>query len=76
MSNETIDRYNARLQQLAGQKQLFFLNTAEALKDETGALDEAYDAGDGLHKVIIRYIREHPAPDAADENERQPGQSS
>jgi lysophospholipase L1-like esterase len=68
MSNETIDRYNERLKKLADEKSLFFLNTAEALKDEKGALPEEYDAGDGLHlsreayKVIIRYVREHPAP--------------
>lgn len=92
LSNETIDRYNARLQQLAKEKQIFFLNTAEALKNEEGALEEAYDAGDGLHmsreayKVILRYIREHPAPDAsakdkqqadaADEDGQQPKQNS
>ncbi|MCI8624422.1 MAG: hypothetical protein HFG26_12290 [Provencibacterium sp.] len=68
MSNETIDRYNQKLRELAEEKGIFFLNTAEALKDAGGALGEAYDAGDGLHmsreayKVIVRYIREHPAP--------------
>ena len=68
MSNETIDRYNGRLKTLAEEKGMFFLNTAEVLKDDGGALMEDYDTGDGLHmsreayKVIVRYIREHPAP--------------
>lgn len=73
MSNETIDRYNERLKKLANDKNMFFLNTAEALKDANGALSEEYDAGDGLHmsreayKAIVRYIREHPAPAAEKE---------
>lgn len=69
MSNKTIDRYNERLKKLAAEKDMLFLNTAEALKDDSGALMEEYDAGDGLHmsraayKIIVRYVREHPAPE-------------
>lgn len=63
--NEKIDEYNQALLALAQQKGMYFLNTAEALKDSDNCLDEAYNSGDGMHfaaetyTVIIDYILTH-----------------
>lgn len=66
-ANEKIDRYNERLQKLAEEKGLYYLHTAEALKDGAGALAAAYDRGDGLHfsaaasGAIVEYFMTHAA---------------
>lgn len=68
-ANAKIDRYNQLLLQLAEKKHLYFLNTAEALKNANGALDSRYDRGDGLHfseaasDAIIDYFMTHAIPD-------------
>lgn len=67
-ANEKIDRYNRLLQQLAEEKGMYYLNTAEALKNVDGALDARYDRGDGLHfsnaasDAIIDYFMTHAVP--------------
>lgn len=67
-ANEKIDRYNQLLQQLAEEKGMYYLNTAEALKNADGALDARYDRGDGLHfsnaasDAIIDYFMTHAVP--------------
>ena len=56
------------LQQLAEKKGMYYLNTAEALKNTGGTLDTRYDRGDGLHfsnaasDAIIDYFMTHAVP--------------
>ena len=51
--------------ELASEQGLRYLNTAEVLKNESGALKEIYDVGDGHHLTkeayvkILDYIRTH-----------------
>ncbi len=65
MMNTKIDRYNERLFQLAEEKNFYFLNTAEALKNSEGKLAREYDSGDGLHfnkdasYAIVDYVLTH-----------------
>lgn len=49
MANDIIDGYNAELRLLANQKDCYFLDTSQVLKNEDGALAKEYDSGDGLH---------------------------
>lgn len=66
LSNDNIDWYNEQLYALAEEKGVYYLNTAEALKDSHNNLDAAYDSGDGLHfntragEAILEYILTHP----------------
>lgn len=68
MSNSVIDRYNKKLLSLAEKKKIYYLNTSEKLKDDSGALASTYDAGDGVHintkayEIILSYVRAHPTP--------------
>lgn len=63
--NRYIDIINSWSAQLAEERSLGYLNTAEILKDENGALRPEYQAGDGYHLTkdayieILKYIRTH-----------------
>lgn len=64
IKNAAIDKFNASLIELAAKKQVFYLNVAEPLSDENGALlPEA--STDGVHlkrdyyKVWLEYLRNH-----------------
>lgn len=65
VTNEKIDRANLWIAELAKEKELRYLDTASALKNEDGSLDTKYDSGDGLHLnqsgylTVIDYIRTH-----------------
>ena len=68
LNNKAIDNYNTLLFEMAERTHIYFLNTAEVLKDEDGELKDEYDSGDGLHynssayEVIFDYIKSHPVP--------------
>ena len=63
--NGYIDTLNGYVQELAQNKEVRYLNTAEALKGADGNLPDAYQNGDGIHltaegyRVILDYIRTH-----------------
>ncbi len=64
--NSYIDILNNWTSQLAAERGLGYLNSAEVLKDADGFLFEKYQAGDGYHLTkeayieILKYIRTHP----------------
>lgn len=47
MANDTIDWYNQQLLKLAEEKNLYYLDTAQALKGADNNLDPRFDKGDG-----------------------------
>lgn len=49
MNNATIDAYNNKLSALADEMGIHYLDAAWVLKNDAGALNPAYSAGDGLH---------------------------
>ncbi len=49
LTNENIDYHNALLKDYAEENGYTFFDISDYFKDETGALDYTYDAGDGLH---------------------------
>ena len=49
ITNNKINEYNNAIAQLAEEKQVYFLNVAQALKDENGALPEEASPTDGMH---------------------------
>ena len=49
LTNENIDYHNALLEDYAEENGYTFFDISDYFKDETGALDYTYDAGDGLH---------------------------
>ncbi len=64
--NEYIKILNSWTLELAGERRLGYLNTAEVLCDTEGYLFDSYQAGDGYHLTreayieILKYIRTHP----------------
>ena len=66
--NEYIDVINEWSRALAKDRSIAYLNTAEILKNEKGALIDEYQAGDGYHLTkqayikILEYIRTHAHP--------------
>lgn len=64
-SNQKIDDYNAGLEQLANDKQVFYLDVAEAFKNENGALPTEASPKDGMHfsadwyRKWFDYLRAH-----------------
>lgn len=66
-SNEKINEYNARINQLAGERGLYFVDVNKALADETGALPEDASPADGMHftsayyQKWLDYLRKHTA---------------
>lgn len=70
LTNRNINRSNALLAGLAAFKGVYYLNTAEALKDEHGQLDVKYDLGEGYghinaeaYAVWETYLRTHAIVD-------------
>ena len=63
--NGYIDTLNGYVKELAQNKEVRYLNTAEVLKGADGNLPDAYQNGDGIHltaegyRVILDYIRTH-----------------
>ncbi|MEM1485644.1 GDSL-type esterase/lipase family protein [Oscillospiraceae bacterium PP1C4] len=49
MDNVRIDEFNAVLLKLCKEKNVLYLNVAECMKDETGALPDAASPADGMH---------------------------
>lgn len=66
-ANSKIRDYNAALQQLAEEKQMYYLNVAEALEDENGCLPEEASPTDGMHfgpkyyEIWFEYLKQHVA---------------
>lgn len=64
IKNEKIDTYNQLLQDMAEEKNVYYLNVAEAVADSDGSLPEDA-AADGIHlkkepcQVWLTYLREH-----------------
>ena len=64
-TQQTIDDFNEALLALAEERELPFLNTAQALKGSDGYLRSAYAEADGIHltaagaKAVVRYVRTH-----------------
>lgn len=65
-ANSKIDQYNADIAQMAADKEVYYLNVAEALKDENGNLPTEL-SGDGMHfgpstyEKWLEYLRCHRA---------------
>ena len=63
--NRYIDQINVWTAELAAERDLGYLNTAEILKDADGTLRAEYQSGDGYHltadayREILKYIRTH-----------------
>ena len=68
LTNETVNRFNVLLLELAAEKSVYFLNTASVLKNERGYFNNDYQSGDGLHhnqacyKIWLNYLRTHAVP--------------
>ena len=69
--NAQIDTINGWSRSLAEEYGIYYLNTAEILKDEAGRLKDSYQCGDGYHLTreayleILKYIRTHGCPKEA-----------
>ena len=65
--NARIDAYNAAILQMCEEKGVYYLNVAEAFKDETGALPDEASPKDGIHfgrswyMTWFDYLRNHGA---------------
>lgn len=66
LTNRNINRSNLLLAGLAAYEGVYFLNSAEALKDQSGALDPKFDLGEGYghinrdaYDVWENYLRTH-----------------
>ncbi len=68
VNNDRIQEFNGMIQQLAADKQVYYLNVWEAVADEEGALPEDA-AADGVHlrkpycQKWLEYLKTHIAPD-------------
>lgn len=69
LTNRNINRSNLLLAALASYKGVYFLNTAEDLKDAKGQLDVKFDLGEGYghinaeaYAVWENYLRTHAVP--------------
>lgn len=69
LTNAEIDECNELLMQMAGEEEVYFVNCAEAIKDENGELPAEFTT-DGLHfrgeyyNKWIDYLKEHTVPEA------------
>lgn len=65
VTNESIDAFNEALMALCKEKDVYYLNVAEALKDENGNLPEEASPNDGMHfgqeyfNKWFAYLRTH-----------------
>lgn len=69
MSNGRIKLFNEKLEQLAQERNCYFINVHEALVDATGNLQKAFAAGDGMHfsaagaRAFGDYLYTHALPE-------------
>ena len=69
LTNAEIDECNELLMQMAGEEEVYFVNCAEAIKDENGEPPAEFTT-DGLHfrgeyyNKWIDYLKEHTVPEA------------
>lgn len=69
LTNADIDACNEKLMAMAGEEQVYYVNPAEAIKDEIGGLPAEFTT-DGLHfkgeyyNKWIDYLKEHTVPEA------------
>lgn len=49
LDNTKIDQFNQALMELCGEKQVYYLNVAECMKDENGMLPDEASPADGMH---------------------------
>ena len=65
LTNRKIDEANGWIESLAEEMGVRYLHTASALKNDGGALDPAYDSGDGItlnasgYAKVLDYVRSH-----------------
>lgn len=65
INNDKINKLNYYILEMCSELNVPFLNSAEALKDENGALKEGYYIKDGIHlskagnEVIMKYFENH-----------------
>jgi len=65
INNDKINKLNYYILEMCSELNVPFLNSAEALKDENGALKEGYYIKDGIHlskagnEVLMRYFETH-----------------
>ena len=64
--NQQITALNARIASLANEyESATYINTAALLADASGALNTAYDIGDGIHltndayNLLLAFLRQH-----------------
>jgi len=68
ITNANIDAANAKLLEIANEKDVYYLNIASDLKDASGVMNPSYDSGDGIHynksgyTAIMNYIKTHAVP--------------
>ncbi len=69
LTNEKISSYNAALQEMCRQKQVYFLDVAQEFKNEEGALPDEASPVDGMHinaeyyNLWLEYIKWHTVAD-------------
>lgn len=65
ISNDRIDKANTWISDLASKYSVKYLDTASALKNKSGALNDEYDSGNGItlnskgYSAVLEYIRTH-----------------
>ena len=69
LTNAEIDECNEKLMAMAGEEQVYYVDVASAIKDETGGLPAEFTT-DGLHfkgeyyNKWIDYLKEHTVPES------------
>ena len=67
LNNTNMDKYNVKLEQFCKENGCYFVNVAEALKNEQGGLREEYCSDDYCHltnsgvKAWIQYLKDYAA---------------
>lgn len=75
MDNKRIDEFNLAVMQLAHEKDMYYLNIAESLKNDEGMLPTEASPADGMHfgpnyfEKWFSYLKVHVAPGSATEAE-------
>ncbi|MBC8571120.1 GDSL-type esterase/lipase family protein [Zongyangia hominis] len=65
LTNEKIDEYNEAIMALAKEKEVYYLNVGESLKDASGALPDEASPNDGMHfgkpryEIWMAYLKSH-----------------
>lgn len=68
MDNERIDEFNQAILEMCQRKKFYYLNVAESMKDESGALPTEASPKDGMHfgqpyfDKWIAYLKTHTVP--------------